>query len=115
MSEYKNKRVGAILWSDTEKKEIHFLGYGVHQGSEVPPASVSTRLARDKQTNPKIILDSGETVWGCQCWWGEEEHIKSALEIAKTEGYTITNVKMPELDPNDETLTFLRIMQGGAL
>ncbi len=23
--------------------------------------------------NPKIKLDSGQVVWGCECWWGPEE------------------------------------------
>lgn len=25
-----------------------------------------------RPSNPKIILDDGEVVWGCECWWGPE-------------------------------------------
>jgi len=26
-------------------------------------------MVRRGQRNPKIQLDSGETTWGCECWW----------------------------------------------
>ena len=26
--------------------------------------------------NPRIDLDSGDTVWGCESWWGPEEEVK---------------------------------------
>jgi hypothetical protein len=29
--------------------------------------------------NPKIVLDNGETVWGCECWWGPEDKIKNMI------------------------------------
>ncbi len=30
--------------------------------------------------NPKILLDSGDVVWGCECWWGPEAEVKAERE-----------------------------------
>lgn len=27
--------------------------------------------------NPKIRLDDGREVWGCECWWGSAEDFKA--------------------------------------
>jgi len=79
-------RVGAILGSDPHGK-TEFLGYGVYEGDEIPRTDAicgSARILRkNKQTNPKILLDSGSVVWGCECWWGPEEEVKKLLEGIK--------------------------------
>ena len=31
------------------------------------------QLSEDDATTPKIVLDSGETVYGFQCWWTEAD------------------------------------------
>lgn len=31
------------------------------------------------KTNPKIVLDSGKVVWGCECWWGPEEKMRAEI------------------------------------
>jgi hypothetical protein len=36
-------------------------------------------LADRMLKNPRIKLDSGKTVWGCQCWWGPEDKIKERV------------------------------------
>ena len=33
--------------------------------------------------NPRITLDDGRVVWGCQCWWGPEEAIRKRIEGLK--------------------------------
>lgn len=57
------------------------LGYGTYVGDEVPPneghTSLTAYLTGLRQANPKIVLDSGEVVWGCECWWGPEAEIKA--------------------------------------
>ena len=76
-------RVGAILSSN--KEEVHFLGYGEYVGDEVPPAdtadpeSFQQLLHENSIANPKIVLDNGNVVWGCQCWWGPEEKVKTNI------------------------------------
>ena len=42
--------------------------------------------------NPKIRLDSGKVVWGCECWWGPEEVVKKTLE-----GYIVVEVDVDEV------------------
>jgi len=88
------ERVYAVL--SATAAEVSFLGFGVYVGDEVPPAPMGVVravfrattweefdriVAEDtggepnpavRPTNPKIVLDDGEVVWGCECWWGPE-------------------------------------------
>lgn len=61
-------RVGAISSADSD--QVNLLGYGVYQGELVSPEGFP---------NPCILLDSGVTVWGYQCWWGSEEKVKASI------------------------------------
>lgn len=72
-------RVGAILSADAE--EVHFLGYGIYAGEEVPPEGPGFlgMLHTLGRSNPKIILDDGKVVWGCECWWGSEVDIRRSI------------------------------------
>ena len=80
-------RVGAIL--SAVKNEVRLLGYGVYDGEQDAPESAFEgfmgmtveeikRQIPDffPRTNPRITLDDGRVVWGCQCWWGSEEEVK---------------------------------------
>jgi hypothetical protein len=29
--------------------------------------------------NPTIKLDTGKTVYGCECWWGSESKVKEMI------------------------------------
>ncbi len=60
------QRVGAVL--SANKDEVQFLGYGVYDGMIDHPDHGFP--------NPRITLDSGDVVWGMECWWGGEEQIK---------------------------------------
>ena len=62
-------RVGAMLGA--RDKTVRFLGYGVYQGDEVPPENIGG--FNMGFPNPKIVLDNGKVVWGCECWWGAED------------------------------------------
>jgi len=74
MSQHKpGTRVVAIL--DRDETGIRLFGYGVYVGDEVPPADVGGmgQLLRDLgKTNPRINLDNGGYVFGCECWWMPE-------------------------------------------
>ena len=74
------ERVGALLRAT--KDEVEVLGYGVYEGDDVPDDAAGgmaslVRAAGIK--NPKIRLDSGKVVWGCECWWGSEEETKKRV------------------------------------
>ena len=75
-------RVGAICGKLSGNK-CGFFGYGVYEGDFIPPPGV-TIMGLDLNDagipNPKILLDNGKVVWGCECWWGSEEEIKKRLE-----------------------------------
>lgn len=68
-------RVGAIL--SASNGECQFLGFGVYVGDEVPPEYAGGFNAG--LPNPKIQLDSGKEVFGCECWWGPELSVKERL------------------------------------
>ncbi len=94
----KGKRVGAILGSG--KGEVSFLGYGVYEADETPYGAVGAlaeMLIYTKAKNPKIVLDSGKTVWGCECWWGPEGDVKKRLARWREDGYEIVGVDIEEI------------------
>ena len=73
-------RVGAICGSVDDG--VEFFGYGEYVGDEcmsVGEPGVFGPTEIGDPPNPKIKLDSGEVVWGCQCWWGPEEEVKKTL------------------------------------
>jgi hypothetical protein len=84
-------RVGAILGAD--KATVEFLGYGIYEGDfpfgntepTDPVGDTADKVRAQAQDNgmfpnPRIRLDSGSVVWGCECWWGPEDQIKGELE-----------------------------------
>lgn len=94
----KGNRVGAILGS--ENKKVEFLGYGTYEGEEIPVDAIGLfgRLCKDAgRPNPKIRLDNGEIVWGCECWWGGEKAVKKQLDEYKEAGYSIEDVSIREI------------------
>ncbi len=86
-------RVGAILSADRET--VRFLGFGVYDGEQDAPfgplgASLEEYnevmrelFGADKPVppfrNPRITLDDGRVVWGCECWWGPEDQIRAKI------------------------------------
>lgn len=50
------------------------LGLGTYEGRFKHPVF--------KIKNPRILLDSGGHVWGCECWWTDRKEIAEA-ELAK--------------------------------
>ncbi len=59
---------------DTDKCRAY--KYGVYAGEEIPPDGFLHDIGTK---NPKIVLDSGDVVWGYQCWWGDENTVKKQL------------------------------------
>ena len=73
-------RVGAIL--EVNDHHVKFLGYGKYVGDFIPEEAVGFLAAFFKETQkscPKIELDSGKIVYGCECWWEEAERVKKIL------------------------------------
>lgn len=75
------QRVGAILSEDGEA--IEFLGFGIYLGKKVPVGAVgpiAEALREFNEPDSCILLDSGQTVYGCECWWNTENKIQSRLQ-----------------------------------
>jgi len=69
------ERVGAILKAD--ETTVYMLGFGKYVGDETPPENVGGFNAG--RPNPKIDLDNGKSVFGCECWWGSEADVKRMI------------------------------------
>lgn len=70
-------RIGAIQSANEDTVTLY--GYGTYQGEEVPPKDIDEFLNEVGFKNPKLLLDNGNVVWGCQCWWGSEGRTKIAI------------------------------------
>ena len=70
-------RVGVICKADEET--MYMFGYGTYVGDEVPTNAVGWMpdLMRETGiTNPKLVLDNGDVVWGCESYWSAEQVVK---------------------------------------
>lgn len=89
-----SRRVFAAL--DADDSRVRLLGFGNYVGDEVPTGAVG-RLAqiaiRMNRPNPKIVLDSGKVVWGCECWWGDESRWPEFLKGRAVVGEDIENIR----------------------
>jgi hypothetical protein len=68
---------------DMDSDVVYSYGYGTYLGEEVPPASVTVDGKPLEKPNPKIRLDSGEVIWGCQCFWVAAEAKDDAVGTRK--------------------------------
>lgn len=69
-------RVGAMRSRDAKKAYI--FGYGTYEGDFMDGPMKG-------MANPKLKLDNGDIVWGCECWWGSEENMKKELGDVEVE------------------------------
>jgi hypothetical protein len=64
-------RVTAIL--EAGNGVVRSFGDGVYAGDFVIPIEI---IGIDGIENPRIDLDNGKTVWGCEMWWGPSTTIR---------------------------------------
>lgn len=115
-------RVGAVLGGN--KKRVEVIGFGVYEGrlpiGDGPDDPVGgfaemkheaakeyPEFAAEIRKNPRIKLDSGETVWGCECWWGAEEGLKERMAQWEKQGTEVVMVSI------DAIRAELRAKEGG--
>lgn len=72
------QRVYAIR--DADEHNIYLFGFGQYVGNEIPTNAEGLAEHLNGRTNPKIVLDDGKVVWGCECWWGAEDQFESQVE-----------------------------------
>lgn len=84
------ERAGAFISITGDTKTVNLAEYGVYKGDEVPPKGIEFAgmdLHELNHTNPKIDLDNGHTIWGCQCYWGPETEVKKRVKLYEKKGY----------------------------
>jgi hypothetical protein len=88
------ERVLAI--SHSEDDTVYVYGEGVYEGHFVPgpEAEGMAKLCREMgTTNPRIRLDSGEVVYGAECWWGPLDRARKRLGQLKVQPRSITEAR----------------------
>jgi hypothetical protein len=78
------ERVGAIQKST--ETQVYFYGFGIYEGDHPLPEDIFPGAMG--MLNPRIRLDDGKVVWGCEAWWGGEEFIKGYIgekEVVKVD------------------------------
>lgn len=65
-------KVIALL--DATEGVVRSFGEGTYAGDF--PVAPEAGCMNFGQKNPRIDLDDGKTVWGCECWWGEADAVR---------------------------------------
>lgn len=111
-------RVAAILKAD--KTTVYLLGYGTYDGDFERPEDMGITPDEARELlvgedvvedidgealdlvvaafnkNPRITLDSGDIVWGCECWWGPEHDLREAWERLGQQVVMVTLDREPQ-------------------
>lgn len=106
-------RIFAICDIDEDKKEVVCFGGGIYADEEETPPGVFMAGLEIRSDSPKLVLDSGDVVYGCECWWGPENNMLTLINgyhrtyISVTEYRrmaAIAAADKPEWSPDDENL-----------
>ncbi len=79
-------RIGTISHADKGTNTVYLYGFGEYKGESIPSNQVKgigVMLREANVGNPMLVLDTGETLWGCECWWGSEDKVKTEIERYK--------------------------------
>ncbi len=86
------QRVGVIIKAGNG--EVWSLGEGVYEGYiKLPKKAVGFNFG---QKNPRIKLDNGKFVYGCECWWGDLDTLNKYMKEWLKKGYKIINIDIDE-------------------
>ena len=100
-----NIRVLAV--SHADEGAVYIFGEGIYEGDFIPKEAVGVMAdicRKANRENPRIRLDSGKIVYGCECWWGGIEDAKKKTGI--TDGK-----KVIELDIDEERKKFCSVSE----
>lgn len=85
----KGDRVGAV--ASVNGNIVELFGYGTYEGEEIPPPDIAGGFVTTP--NPKIKLDNGDILWGCECWWSPEDILKEHIKGATVKDITIAEYR----------------------
>lgn len=66
---------GCGVYEGDHKPEDHVLVLGVPFGE----SKADVPAFYERYRNPRIKLDSGKVVYGCECWWGPEDKVRARI------------------------------------
>jgi len=105
MSAKLGDKVFVVAWGDNDN--IYFLGFGVYEGDEVPGEDVAgmmgSLLRMREQKNPKLVLDNGDSIWGCECYWGPTDQFRSFSNMRKIVPITVADYREEAKSKKKET------------
>lgn len=98
-------KVFAVSHGDNDN--IYFLGFGVYESDEIPSEDtlgmMASLLRMREQKNPKLVLDNGESVWGCECYWGPTDQFRSFANMRKIVPSTVADYREQAKPKKKET------------
>ena len=74
-------RVG--VFHSCTKDTLLLFGYGVYEADEVPPEGIfgpSGPMSTLEMPLPKLRLDDGLIIWGCEAWWCPEAEVQAMAQ-----------------------------------
>ena len=97
------ERVSTIRNADVDT--VYTFGLGVYEGDFIPDPSlrgIAGLLGEMKKSNPRIKLDSGEVVYGCECYWAPEAYLLNEFGTRRFVQVSIVEyrVSLPEPQSN---------------
>lgn len=88
---------------------VYFLGFGIYKGTEIPGEDVvgmmGSLLRMREQENPKLVLDSGEVIYGCECYWGPADQFRSFSNMRKVVQVTVAEFREAANKPKSKEAT----------
>lgn len=107
------KKVLAIHAIDNTHAQAWIFGRGEFLGTFYPDSAVGAladhirEVDGDDARNPKIRLDDGNIIWGCECWWMDVYRGDMWLMEMASHGYEVLDV-----DINDVRIRYLEDHDG---
>lgn len=99
-----------IALRNVTRTDVFSFGEGIYLGDEVPPedspeGSTRAMLRSLGMSNPKIQLNNGKIVWGCECWWGDAEETREQYKGCTWHEVDIDEERAAiQPEPDDEDL-----------
>ena len=86
-------RIGALQSANADT--VYLFGFGTYVGEEIPPDNVVGPFGHHgllELKNPKLVMDDGTVVWGCESWWGDENAVRRMIGSRDIEHVTPTRM-----------------------
>lgn len=103
----RQRKIGDRVYalSSADEECVRLFGVGTYDGDFVPAGAVglvAEALVEYNITNPRITLDSGEVVYGCECWWGDERDLDACIDGRRVEHVAVAEVRAEVGGASDE-------------